>query len=156
MYLTKNVTFFWCAGPSVIISGMLNMMASPKRNPGYAGKQMLITTPIEAVLSIVLFGIFSNLEQTGVKNRLWPWVQGVSLIGNVLLIPLNLAFSTVMGVIVGYLASKYIVWRSKQKNDLIWYRVSKNPQMGKIIFLTHSVKLEPVKIPFLFCSQILV
>lgn len=115
------------------------MMASPKRNPGYAGKQILITTPIEAVLAIVLFGIFSNLEQIGVSNRLYPWVTSQSLLANCLLIPANLLFSTVMGIIVGYCASKYIVWRSKQRNDFIWYRVNKNPQMGTNLFDFYSL-----------------
>jgi hypothetical protein len=100
-------------------------MASPKRNPGYTGKQVLISTPIEAVLAIVLFGIFSNLEQVGETNTLYPWVESLPLLENCLLI------STVMGIIVGAVASKYIDWRSHQKTDFIWYRVNKNPQMGK-------------------------
>jgi len=115
----------------VVISGLLNLMASPKRNPGYTGKLVLISSPIEAVLAIVLFGIFTNLEQTGLKNSLYPWVTGLPLLENCLLIPANLLFSTVMGIIVGYLCSKYIDWRSKQKSDYIWYRASKNPQMGE-------------------------
>jgi hypothetical protein len=106
-------------------------MASPKRSPGYTGKQVLISTPIEAVLAIVLFGIFSNLEQVGEKNTLYPWVKGVPLLENCLLIPANLLFSTVMGIMVGGVASIYIDWRSHQKTDFIWYRVNKNPQMGK-------------------------
>ena len=115
-----------------MISGLLNLMASPKRDPGFTGKMILISTPIEAVLAIVLFGIFSNLEQTGEKNSLYPWVTGLPLLENCLLIPANLLFSTVMGVMVGYVASKYIDWRSHQKTDFIWYRVNKNPQMGKL------------------------
>lgn len=115
----------------MVISGLLNLMASPKRNPGYNGKLVLISSPIEAVLAIVLFGIFTNLEQTGLKNSLYPWVTGLPLLENCLLIPANLLFSTVMGIIVGYVCSKYIDWRSKQKTDYIWYRASKNPQMGK-------------------------
>jgi hypothetical protein len=118
----------------VVISGLLNLMASPKRNPGYTGKQVLISTPIEAVLAIVLFGIFSNLEQVGETNTLYPWVESLPLLENCLLIPANLLFSTVMGIIVGAVASKYIDWRSHQKTDFIWYRVNKNPQMGKSPF----------------------
>ena len=106
-------------------------MSNPKKDPGYTGKQTLIATPIEAVLAIVLFGIFSNLEQTGLKNPLYPWVTGLPLLENCLLIPANLLFSTVMGILIGAMVSKYIDWRSHQKTDFIWYRVNKNPQMGK-------------------------
>lgn len=117
----------------MVISGLLNLMANPKRNPGHTGKQVLISTPIEAVLAIVLFGIFSNLEQTGEKNSLYPWVKSLPLLENCLLIPANLLFSTVLGILVGVLASYYIDWRSHQKTDFIWYRVNKNPQMGKYL-----------------------
>ena len=131
LILTHYYYHYYYTGPSVVISGLLNLMASPKRNPGFTGKMILISSPIEAVLAIVLFGIFSNLEQTGQKNSLYPWVESLPLLENCLLIPANLLFSTVMGVLVGYIASKYIDWRSHQKSDYIWYRVNKNPQMGK-------------------------
>ncbi len=51
-------------GPSVVISTLLNLMSNKKKVHGYPVKQIVITTPIEAVIAIVLFGIFSNLEQT--------------------------------------------------------------------------------------------
>ena len=114
-------------------------MASPKRNPGYVGKQVLIGTPIEAVLAIVNFGIFSNLEQAGLTNPLFPWVVGLPLLENCLLIPANLLFSTILGVIVGWVCSKYIDWRSQLKTDFIWTRVNKNPQMGEFFIIFHVV-----------------
>ena len=122
----------------MVISGLLNLIASPKRNPGYVGKQILISTPIEAVLAIVLFGIFSNLEQVGLTNPLFPWVVGLPLIENCLLIPANLLFSVVMGIIVGWFCSKYIDWRSKLQSDFIWVRVNKNPQMGMLFLIFAS------------------
>eukprot|EP01041_Mallomonas_annulata_P001187 gene1187-2311_t len=98
-------------GPSVIISGLLMMVANEKKKPhGYVPRQLLITTPIEAVLAIVLFGIFSNLDNTQ-NDPLYPWVPVLSLLENCLLIP-------------------YIDWRSKVRTDFVWIRVNKNPQMG--------------------------
>jgi Kef-type K+ transport system membrane component KefB len=120
-------------GPSVVLSGLLQMVAG-KKNYGYVPKQMIITTPIEAVIAIVLFGIFSNLEQAS-GNPLTPWVKVMPLWESCVLIPVNLIFSIVMGMVVGWVCSKYINWRAKIKTDYIWVRVSKNPQMGEFIAL---------------------
>jgi len=116
-------------GPSVVISGLLSIVAKPNRDVGYVPKQILISSPLEAVLAIVLFGIFSNLEQTS-TNPLYPWVKTYPLYVNCLLIPLNIIFSTVLGVVLGYLVSLYINYRVHYKSDFIWVRISKNPQMG--------------------------
>jgi hypothetical protein len=120
-------------GPSVVLSGLLQMVAG-KKNYGYVPKQMIITTPIEAVIAIVLFGIFTNLEQAS-GNPLTPWVKNMPLWESCVLIPVNLIFSMVMGVVVGWACSKYINWRAKIKTDYIWVRASKNPQMGVFIAL---------------------
>jgi len=119
-------------GPSVVISGLLQLLANGKKDYGYPTKQILISTPIEAVLAIVLFGIFQNLEQTS-TSTLYPWVEVLPLWLNCLLIPINIFFSTVLGIVVGYLCSCYIDWRSKITTDYIWVRVNKNPQMGSSI-----------------------
>eukprot|EP01034_Spumella_vulgaris_P002590 gene2590-3360_t len=115
-------------GPSVVLSGLLQMVGG-KKNYGYVPKQMIITTPIEAVIAIVLFGIFSELEQAA-GDPLVPWMKSMPLWESCVLIPVNLLFSIVMGVFVGWFCSKYINWRSKIKSDFIWVRASKNPQMG--------------------------
>ena len=104
-------------GPSVVISGLLMLVAS-KKNHGYVAKQMLISTPLEAVIAIVLFGIFSSLEQTSVPP-LYPWVKVLPMWLNCVLIPLNLLFSTVMGICVGYCASKYISTGDQHKPQII-------------------------------------
>jgi hypothetical protein len=116
-------------GPSVVISGLLQLLANKKKDYGYPTKQIIISTPIEAVLAIVFFGIFQNLEQTS-RSTLYPWVNPLPLWLNALLVPVNIMFSVVLGVIVGFFCSKYIDWRSHIKSDFIWVRANRNPQMG--------------------------
>ena len=108
-------------GPSVVISTLLGLVAQKKYH-GYPPKQIVISTPIEAVIAIVLFGIFQNLEQTE-RSTLYPWVNPLPLFVNCLLIPVNIMFSTVMGIVLGYVCSRYIDWRSKFRSDYIWVRV---------------------------------
>ena len=116
-------------GPSVVISGLLLLLGNQKKDYGYPTKQILITTPIEAVIAIVLFGIFQNLEQTS-RNSLFPWVQPLSGYSNWLMLPVNIAFSIIVGGVIGIVCSRYINWRVQIKSDYIWNRVNKNPQMG--------------------------
>jgi hypothetical protein len=116
-------------GPSVVISGLLMVLSDRTKNYGFLPKQLLISTPIEAVIAIILFGIFSTLEETSVPP-LAPWVKVHPLYVNCLLIPLNLAFSTAMGIICGVLVSRYVNYRVTKKTDFIWVRISSNPQMG--------------------------
>jgi NhaP-type Na+/H+ or K+/H+ antiporter len=115
-------------GPSVVISGLLQLL-SQKKDYGFLPKQMLISTPIEAVVAIILFGIFSTLETTSVPP-MYPWVKLYPLYVNCLLIPLNLLFSTVLGIICGWCVSQYVNYRVTKKTDFIWVRISRNPQMG--------------------------
>lgn len=119
-------------GPSVVISGLLQLIGNGKKDYGYPTKQIVISTPIEAVIAIVMFGIFQNLEQSG-TNTLYPWVEPLPLYANCLLIPVNILFSTVLGIVSGIICSRYIDWRSKIKTDFIWVRVNKNPQMGSSV-----------------------
>lgn len=116
-------------GPSVVISAMLGYSSNKKKTYGYPVQQTMITAPIEAVIAIVLFNIFANLAQTE-SPPLFPWVEVLPLWLNCVLIPVNLTFSTVMGILVGYVVSKYIHYRVKIKTDYVWLRVNKNPQMG--------------------------
>lgn len=116
-------------GPAVVLPCMLQLMTSAKTNYGYVPKQVLISTPIEAVSAVVLFSIFALLN-TAVVDPLYPWVKPLPLYANCLLIPVNLLFSTIMGIIVGYMCSLYINYRIKIKSDFLWERINKNPQLG--------------------------
>jgi len=118
-------------GPSVIISALLNILAVPKVDFGYVPKQILTSTPIEAVVSIILFWIFANLEQT-TTDSMYPWVKVLPLWLNCVLIPVNILFSTVLGVLVGWLASLYINWRVAQvhTHPVLWESVNRNPQLS--------------------------
>jgi hypothetical protein len=116
-------------GPSVVISALLSIIANKKKNHGYVPKQVLMATPIEAVIAIIIFGIFSTIEQTK-PSTIYPWVELYPLYANCLLIPLNILFSTAMGIFVGYFVSKYINYRIEIKTDFIWTRINKNVQMG--------------------------
>lgn len=116
-------------GPSLVISACFNLLANKKKDHGYPIKQVLIASPIESVIAIVLFGIFSNLNQTS-RNTMYPWVDPLPLWLNCLLIPINLIFSMVLGFIIGWCSYRYIRWRSHLKTDYIWRKVDKNPHMG--------------------------
>jgi Kef-type K+ transport system membrane component KefB len=117
-------------GPSVVISALLMIVADKSKKHGYVPNQVLISTPIEAVIAIVMFGIFTNLEQS-TTNPLFPWVKVYPLYANCLLIPVNIIFSIILGILVGAVASRYINYRIKMKTDFVWVRISKNPQMGE-------------------------
>jgi len=116
-------------GPSVVLSGLLNLIASSEKNHGYVPKQILTTTPIEAVFAIILFGIFSNLEQA-TPDHLYPWVEFFPTWKNCAFIPINLFCSTLLGFVIGWMCSRYVNWRIELKTDFLWIWVSKNPQVG--------------------------
>jgi len=118
-------------GPSVVISSLMLLIGKTHRDHGYVTKQALISTPIEAVLAIILFSIFSSIVQVD-GNPLLPWVKVLPVWATIVLVPVNLLFSIVLGVIVGRIVSAYIDWRTKstQENDFVWVRVNKNYQLG--------------------------
>jgi hypothetical protein len=116
-------------GPSVVIPPMLVLLSNPKKNYGYIPKQILICAPLEAVIAFVLFAVFTILNQSE-RDPVYPWVEVLPLYANCLLIPVNICFSIVLGVIVGYFVSQYINWRVTVANDLLWLRINKNLQMG--------------------------
>ncbi len=115
--------------PTIVISGLLALLGNHKKDYGYPTKQIMISAPMESVLAIVFFGIFQNLEESE-RSTLYPWVEPLPLWLNSLLVPVNILFSIVLGVICGFVCSRYIDWRSKIKTDFLWVRVNKNPQMG--------------------------
>jgi solute carrier family 9B (sodium/hydrogen exchanger), member 1/2 len=113
--------------PSLVIPGMINLLASTKHDYGFIPKIILLSTPIESVIAVLLFSIFSMLNQSAI-DPLYPWVHVYPLYVNCLFIPLNIMFSSCMGFFVGYMVSKYI--RIGQKNELLWLTFSKNLQLG--------------------------
>lgn len=115
--------------PSLIIPFMINLLASTKYDYGYIPRLILISTPIEAVIAVLLFSIFAILNQS-TADPLYPWVKVYPLYANVLLIPLNIIFSCAMGTLVGFGVSKYINYRVTQKNEFLWSKINKNLQMG--------------------------
>jgi hypothetical protein len=117
-------------GPSLVISSMLVFASDKKKEYGYTPAQIIMSSPFEAVVAIVLFNIFGSLVQTE-SPPLYPWVKLLPFWLNIVLIPVNLIFSAVMGYLVGWAVSKYIHYRVQFKTDYIWTRMNKNPQMGK-------------------------
>jgi hypothetical protein len=61
-------------GPSVVISSLLQLIAKTHKGYGYAPRQVLITSPFEAVIAIILFGIFAELAQTQVCTDAFVFV----------------------------------------------------------------------------------
>ena len=122
-------------GPSVVINQMLNVVGSKKRDYGSVPKQTLIIAPLEAVLAIVLFGFFQSYNEKE-NNTMTPWVIAQPMWVNALLLPVNLLFSCFLGVLIGWLNSRYIDWRGEHKPgggggyEFLWVRLKKNPQMG--------------------------
>jgi Kef-type K+ transport system membrane component KefB len=116
-------------GPSVVIPPMLGLLSHTKKNYGYVPKQVLLCAPLEAVIALVLFSIFTILNQS-VRNPYYPWVGALPLWANCILIPVNITFSAILGTIVGWFVSKYINWRVTIANDVDWMTINKNLQMG--------------------------
>lgn len=122
-------------GPSVIINQMLAALGSTKRDYGTVPKQMLISAPLEAVLAIAIFGFFQAYNEKE-DNTMSPWVKQQPLWLNAVLLPVNLLFSMLLGILLGWANSLYIDWRSTHRPgggggyEFLWVRLKKNPQMG--------------------------
>lgn len=116
--------------PSLVIPGMIKLVGE---NLGYTPACVLSSAPIEVVLSIILYGIFASLEQT-TTSPLYPWVTILPLYGNALLIPVNILFSIIIGVVGGYIVLKYIQFREACKDEFINRVVPKG--VGEYLFAT--------------------
>eukprot|EP01035_Chromulina_nebulosa_P017066 gene17066-22578_t len=101
--------------PSLVIPGMIKFV---EHKLGYTPSAVLTSAPIEVVLAIILFNIFASLEQAS-GNPLYPWVKVLPLYANVVLIPVNIIFSSVLGCITGYVVLKYIEYRRNVTNKII-------------------------------------
>lgn len=93
--------------PSLVIPGMIKMT---EEKLGYTPKTVLTSAPIEVVLSIILYNIFANFEQTE-TNPLLPWVNVLPLWANIILIPVNILFSAVLGYVTGRVLCFYFEFR---------------------------------------------
>lgn len=118
--------------PSLVIPGMIKFVGEKL---GYTPTMVLTAAPIEVVLAIILFNIFTNLEQTS-RNSLYPWVTIFPLWANILLIPANIILSTILGVLPGYAAVKYFEFRSQTENDQIKRAVPWSTSEGLFVLIT--------------------
>jgi NhaP-type Na+/H+ or K+/H+ antiporter len=117
-------------GPSVVITQALQALAQKGRKIGFVPKVSLISAPLEAVLAIFMFDVFRNLMEEAEDNSKYPWVKVQPLWATLVLIPVNILFSIVLGVVVGFIVSRYIDWRKTLRTDFLWVRLNRNLQMG--------------------------
>lgn len=95
--------------PSLVIPGMLKMVQ--QEHLGFAPQAVLLTAPIEVVLAIILYGIFASVESTSGKNPVYPWVHTLPLWLNLVLIPVNIVFSSIIGGFAGWVVMFYLRFR---------------------------------------------
>lgn len=118
--------------PSLVIPGMIKLV---DEKLGYTPRNVLTSAPIEVVLAIILYGIFSNLEQG--FNPIYFWVKPLPLYANILLIPVNIGFSFILGSIGAFMIIKYTNFREtcaiKRVNEVL----SKN--IAEYLFFTISI-----------------
>jgi hypothetical protein len=95
--------------PALVIAGMINMV---EHKLGYTPRLVLSSAPVEVVLAIILYGIFANLEETS-NNPIYPWVTANPLWLNIVLIPITILYSAVVGFITGLINVKYFEFRHK-------------------------------------------
>lgn len=117
-------------GPSAIITQCLAAIARQDQDHGFLPKQAVITAPFEAIIAILLFDLFSKLNDSTTVTRLYPWVEEQPLWVNIIMIIVNILFSAAMGMIIGRVCAWYIDWRAEIKTDFLWVQLNKNPQMG--------------------------
>jgi solute carrier family 9B (sodium/hydrogen exchanger), member 1/2 len=119
--------------PSLVIPGMIKYV---EEGLGYTPRQVLVSAPLEVVLAIILFNIFVSLLQSS-GNPLYPWVTPLPLWASIVLIPVNIAFSAVLGIVMGFLVSSYIKFRSDPE-------LEKNPHLKRAVANTIGDQLLPL------------
>lgn len=87
--------------PSLVIPGMINIL-----NLGFAPRAVLSAAPLEVVMAIILYNVFASLEQSS-PSPLYPWAPTFPLWANIVLIPVNILFSSVLGMCTGLVAVQY-------------------------------------------------
>mmetsp|Transcript_13040 Transcript_13040/g.13497 ORF Transcript_13040/g.13497 Transcript_13040/m.13497 type:complete len:721 (+) Transcript_13040:170-2332(+) len=118
--------------PSLVIPGMIKFV---EEKLGHTPKQVLVSAPLEVVLSIILFNIFISLLQSS-GNPLYPWVKPMQLWESIVLIPVNIIFSIVLGGVMGYIVATYIKFRLSPEADNI-------PSVKRILSKTIGDQLLP-------------
>ena len=93
--------------PSLVIPFMIQLV---DKGYGFTTKCVLTSAPVEVVLAIILFNIFANLEVTE-HSTVYPWVSVLPLYGNILLIPVNILYSIVIGCVSGVIITNYFSFR---------------------------------------------
>lgn len=107
--------------PSLVIPGTIKMV---REKLGYTPRSILTSAPLEVVFADILYSIFASLEQA--INPQYPWVVPLPLYAKILLIPVNIMFSCVLGFIVGMIVVKYIEIRENSKNLTVNRILEKN------------------------------
>lgn len=100
--------------PALVISCMIKLV---NENLGGAPKQVLAAAPMEVVISVIIFNVFGSLAQSD-GYPLYPWVRILPLWANIVLIPVNIVFSSVLGFAVGWTLSAWYQFRISQSSTL--------------------------------------
>ena len=88
---------------------------------------------MEVPLTIIMFSIFTSLENNYKAPSAYPWVKTVSYSVNILLIPIIILFSIFIGFIIGFIVLKYIEFRNKTDNIIVNFITIKS--IGKYFFM---------------------
>ncbi|KAJ1422875.1 hypothetical protein B484DRAFT_420795 [Ochromonadaceae sp. CCMP2298] len=103
------VSIIAALSPSLVIPGMIKLVE--EWDLGNAPKQVLSSAPIEVVLAIIMYNVFASIEQN-TPSTLYPWVKVLPLWENLVLIPVNICFSCVLGGVVGFCIAQWCHFRS--------------------------------------------
>lgn len=94
--------------PSLIIPGMLKMV---EENIGVVPKQVLSSAPLEFVFAVITFNVFVGFTASG-SNPQYPWVKPItSSWAMILLIPVSIIFSCVLGFVAGAIIIQWFKFR---------------------------------------------
>lgn len=118
--------------PSLVIPGMLHLV---EQKLGHTPKNVLTSAPIEVVLAIILYNIFSSFV-TSATNPTYPWIASFPLWANILLIPVNILYSSVIGSLAGYALHRYYKYRNELTTNKVENTVTRltNNNAGEYLF----------------------
>jgi hypothetical protein len=119
--------------PSLVILSTIRFIGEKL---GYTPKTILTSAPLEVVFGVILYNIFVNLEQT-TPNPLYPWVRILPLWANIVLIPVNIIFSCVLGIVVGECITRYFAFRKTTTNLTVQRSLVKsNPEFLFVVIVS--------------------
>lgn len=99
--------------PALVIPGMVKMVEEVP-TVGFVPQTVLNSAPIEVFFADIIFSIFATLEDPE-PNPFFPWVRKFELWANLVLIPVNIALTCLVGGVVGWAMSKYFIFRSVRR-----------------------------------------